>query len=143
MSQSKEIHSVLAVGLEIVVGLGSSTFPPWSRASPAHSGIYPMTQQDLSRGPGGRYTCCIGSKRPTEYPTMDPEVDPCPRAILLNKLLEAVPSTRGQTFRFMLTECLSGQCDGNIASGLLAYTLVFLLDFLQKPSRRQIHIMWW
>lgn len=42
------------------------------------------------------------------------------------------------SFTFKFTEHISGQCDGNVASGLLAFTLVFLLDFLWKPHRKII-----
>lgn len=42
------------------------------------------------------------------------------------------------SFTFKFTEHISGQCDGNIASGLLASMLVFLLDFLWKPHRKII-----
>lgn len=40
-------------------------------------------------------TCVLGNRTSEDW-SVDPEADLCPGATLLNKVLEAVPSTEGQ-----------------------------------------------
>lgn len=69
-----------------------------SRTSPAYLGTHPMTGQECSQG--SQWIATL-STRPvivqrTEYPTVNPEREPCPSTTLLNELLEEVPSPKDQ-----------------------------------------------
>lgn len=91
-------HSVLAVDPEAALELSSSPSQTVFRASWAHPGIYPVIRQELSQGLVGTIPIVylvIGQW--SEVPTLNPEAGPCPRATLLNKILEAVLFTQEQT----------------------------------------------
>ena len=88
--------SNLAVECETALGLSSSPSQPWSRVSDAHPGTHPVTRQQPRPGtwweshPPHWVEDLLSEER-----TVDPEVDSCPSIALLNKVLEAVPSTQG------------------------------------------------